>query len=149
MTEPITHDEVIDVALALSTATDLIVAGLQTIADGQVGDGWGGDDIQRLRQTADLIDLHVGAAGAANTLRRAADQVDPSVPVEPDLTTPEGWFAEAGSVNFAYKDVALPKTPEQLSALRLAWATADTQSNAEACFANLLVWYEYNQRSKK
>ena len=89
MTEPITHDEVIDVALALSTATAQIVAGLQAIADDQVREGWGSWDTDHLRAAGELL-AH-GFSAASDVVRRAADQVDPPKPAAPDLTTPEGW----------------------------------------------------------
>ena len=81
MTEPITHDEVIQVALAMSGSAARVLRSTHSAAEGFDGEA------DLLRATADWLEVF-GQVNTPDILRRAADQVDPPEPTEPDLTTP-------------------------------------------------------------
>jgi hypothetical protein len=64
-------------------------------------------------------------------LRREADRIDPpTVPAEPDLTTADGWYAEADAFGYDLRSTRAPVTEEQRAALVSAWAAASSQSAA-------------------
>ena len=122
-TEPITTGEVLSVARAVHD-----VAQIMSVTLGS------GDPAQwraaSYRATADFLEAF-GKAATPGILRREADRIDPpTVPAEPDLTTPEGWIAEADAFGYDLRSTRAPVTEEQRAALVSAWAAASSQSAA-------------------
>ena len=121
-TEPITTGEVLSVTRAVHD-----VAQIMSVTLGS------GDPAQwraaSYRATADFLEAF-GKAATPGILRREADRIDPpTVPAEPDLTTPEGWIAEAkrcvvdteGSDAFGWSAMAMPSWSNERQALSVAW----------------------------
>lgn len=119
--EPITPIDTLIVTRALHDAAQTIgsIVGAKTSHFGR----W---RVERLagqyRAAADFLDV-MHKASSPSILRRAADQIDPpTVPAEPDLTTPEGWVTALGSHDtVSWCDMPKPVTDAQRSALVAAW----------------------------
>ena len=117
-TEPITPIDTLIVTRALHDAAQTIgsIVGAKTSHYGR----W---RVERLagqyRAAADFLDV-MHKASSPSILRRAADQIDPpTVPAGPDLTTPEGWIAEAKRVD-DWTELPIPTTVAQYVALLAA-----------------------------
>jgi len=122
-TEPITTGEVLNVTRAVHD-----IAKTMSVTLGS------GDPAQwraaSYRATADFLEAF-GKAATPGILRREADRIDPpTVPAEPDLTTADGWYAEADAFGYDLRSTRAPVTEEQRAALVSAWAAASSQSAA-------------------
>jgi len=122
-TEPITTGEVLNVTRAVHD-----IAQTMSVTLGS------GDPAQwraaSYRATADFLEAF-GKAATPGILRREADRIDPpTVPAEPDLTTADGWYAEADAFGYDLRSTRAPVTEEQRAALVSAWAAASSQSAA-------------------
>ena len=122
-TEPITTADVLNVTRAVHD-----VAQIMSVTLGS------GDPAQwraaSYRATADFLEAF-GKAATPGILRREADRIDPpTVPAEPDLTTADGWYAEADAFGYDLRSTRAPVTEEQRAALVSAWAAASSQSAA-------------------
>ena len=122
-TEPITTADVLNVTRAVHD-----IAQTMSVTLGS------GDPAQwraaSYRATADFLEAF-GKAATPGILRREADRIDPpTVPAEPDLTTADGWYAEADAFGYDLRSTRAPVTEEQRAALVSAWAAASSQSAA-------------------
>ena len=124
-TEPSTTGEVLNVTRALHDVAQTISITLGGETSRRLGDR----RAQGYRAAADLLEAF-GKATTPGILRREADRIDPpTVPAEPDLTTPEGWIAEAkrcvvdteGSDAFGWSAMAMPSWSNERQALSVAW----------------------------
>ena len=115
-TRPITYAEALTVTRAMLDAASTVSVLITYSPTGTERDS---SVAKQCRAAADFLEAMYEATKPADILRRAADQIDPpTVPAEPDLTTPEGW------ASFTCKWVDMPnaETSEQRAALTLAWA---------------------------
>ena len=127
-TQPITNGEL---AAAMSAAMSAVASTFSVMVDMPRGVQPVTMTAEDCRHMASLIDSSLGPdSPAALILRRAADQIDPPpAPAEPDLTTPEGWIAEAkrcvvdteGSDAFGWSAMAMPSWSNERQALSVAW----------------------------
>ena len=124
-TEPITTADVLNVTRAVHDVAQTISITLGGETSRRLGDR----RAQGYRAAADLLEAF-GKATTPGILRREADRIDPpTVPAEPDLTTPEGWIAEAkrcvvdteGSDAFGWSAMAMPSWSNERQALSVAW----------------------------
>lgn len=124
-TEPITTADVLNVTRAVhDIAQTMSVTLLNPAAL------LGARRAQSYRAAADLLEAF-GKATTPGILRREADRIDPpTVPAEPDLTTADGWYAEADAFGYDLRSTRAPVTEEQRAALVSAWAAASSQSAA-------------------
>ena len=127
-TRLITSDEVRTVARAMLDAASTVSLLVMYDPTGTVRDS----SVARLcRAAADFL-AAMHKAASPSILRRAADRIDPpTVPAEPDLTTPEGWIAEAKRCVVdaegvdAFGWTSLPRAKgDELYALADAWHRA-------------------------
>ncbi len=120
-TEPITTADVLNVTRAVHD-----IAQIMSVTLGS-GGRW---RAASYRATADFLEAF-GKAATPGILRREADRIDPpTVPAEPDLTTADGWYAEADAFGYDLRSTRAPVTEEQRAALVSAWAAASSQSAA-------------------
>ena len=125
-TEPITTADVLNVTRALHDVAQTISITLGGETSRRLGDR----RAQGYRAAADLLEAF-GKAATPGILRREADRIDPpTVPAEPDLTTADGWYAEADAFGYDLRSTRAPVTEEQRAALVSAWAAASSQSAA-------------------
>ena len=115
-TQPITNAEL---AAAMSAAMSAVASTFSVMVDMPRGVQPVTMTAEDCRHMASLID-----SSAALILRRAAELIDPpTVPAEPDLTTPEGWATALGSHDtVSWCDMPKPVTDAQRSALVAAWS---------------------------
>mgnify|MGYP003498953638 FL=1 len=122
-TEPITTGEVLSVTSAVHDVAQIMSV---TLGSGDPAQ-W---RAQSYRATADFLEAF-GKAATPGILRREADRIDPpTVPAEPDLTTADGWYAEADAFGYDLRSTRAPVTEEQRAALVSAWAATSSQSAA-------------------
>lgn len=125
-TEPITTGEVLNVTRAVHDIAQTMSVTLGSKSTAQLG----ARRAQSYRAAADLLEAF-GKATTPGILRREADRIDPpTVPAEPDLTTADGWYAEADAFGYDLRSTRAPVTEEQRAALVSAWAAASSQSAA-------------------
>ena len=90
-TEPITTADVLNVTRAVHDIAQTMSVTLGSKSSAQLG----ARRAQSYRAAADFLEAF-GKAATPGILRREADRIDPpTVPAEPDLTTADGWYAEA------------------------------------------------------
>ena len=147
-TAPITYREALNVVGTIMEATQIVVARLTRAAhiasadpaDNQSVDQFAPNAFRAaatLRAAAAFVESLYGSKHETpSILRRAADQIDPpTVPAEPDLTTPEGWIAEATEARLVTSEMHAPNCDAERVALHDAWLEADEDSQIEACLA--------------
>ncbi len=123
MNESITCEEVLHLARHLHACMDEVVKSLQLLAAGADGVVLPAGSAGAFRTLADYIERppSMAATKAGITLRRAADQIDPTN--EPDLATVEGWATVLdGDDTVSWCDMPKPVTTAQRSALVAAWS---------------------------
>ncbi|MBK6368235.1 MAG: hypothetical protein IPF65_13730 [Polaromonas sp.] len=125
-TEPITTGEVLSVTRAVHDVAQIMSV---TLGSKSIRRSWRAASAG-YRATADFLEAF-GKAATPGILRREADRIDPpTVPAEPDLTTADGWYAEADAFGYDLRSTRAPVTEEQRAALVSAWAAASSQSAA-------------------
>lgn len=121
-TEPITPTDTLIVSIAAHDAAQFATRCMRSVAGGFKTNPY------HLRVTADWLEA-VGEAVTPDILRRAADQIDPpTVPAEPDLTTPEGWLTACAVKDYDPRLVVLPGGDAQRSALVATWGMTEADA---------------------
>ena len=146
-TEPITTTEALNIVETMHRAA-AIVARQSRYDYCQDADAVEGGELgraKRFRLSARLVDTIYDPDGVAAVLRRRADVLDPgyaadridppTAPAEPDLTTPEGWIAEATEARLVTSEMHAPNCDAERVALHDAWLWADEDSQIAACLA--------------
>jgi len=111
-TEPITTGEVLNVTRAVHDIAQTMSVTLGSKSSAQLG----ARRAQSYRAAADFLEAF-GKAATPGILRREADRIDPpTVPAEPDLTTADGWYAEADAFGYDLRSTRAPVTEEQRAA---------------------------------
>ena len=127
-TAPITYTEALTVTRAMLDAAATVSVLVEYETSGIVRDP---SVARQCRAAADFLEV-MHKAASPSILRHVADRIDPrTAPAEPDLTTPEGWIAEAkrcvvatGGVD-AFGWTNLPRARgDELHALVDAWRRA-------------------------
>ncbi len=131
-TAPITYAEALTVTRAMFDAASTVSVLVEYETSGIVMDP---SSARQCRAAADFLAV-MHKAASPSILRHVADRIDPrTAPAEPDLTTPEGWIAEATEARLVTSEMHAPNCDAERVALHDAWLEADADSQIEACLA--------------
>ena len=136
-TEPITTGEVLNVTRAVHDIAQTMSVTLGSKSTAQLG----ARRAQSYRAAADFLEAF-GKAATPGILRREADRIDPPTVPEPDLTTPEGWIAEAERAD-EWSDLPTAFMGAQMNAL----STALSDCPEAGVAVKLAAIYGYSSRA--
>ena len=138
-TAPITYTEALTVTRAMLDAAGPVSVLVEYETSGIVRDP---SVARQCRAAADFLEV-MHKAASPSILRHVADRFDPpTVPAEPDLTTPEGWIAEAERAD-EWSDLPTAFMGAQMNAL----STALSDCPEAGVAVKLAAIYGYSSRA--
>ena len=138
-TAPITYTEALTVTRAMLDAAATVSVLVEYETSGIVRDP---SVARQCRAAADFLEV-MHKAASPSILRHVADRFDPpTVPAEPDLTTPEGWIAEAERAD-EWSDLPTAFMGAQMNAL----STALSDCPEAGVAVKLAAIYGYSSRA--